>query len=153
MPLNPMRFVTASLFLFACGLVAGCGQTIITGEEKAPPTEVEKRLLAIGDAYVRATAKLQKPPANVNDLMPFLKQVGKPEELLKSPEDNKNFEIVFGSNLIGQKATGTEVPIVAFERTGKDGKRNVLRGDRETLLMTEAELRSAKFPDGYRLPF
>ena len=141
------------LAAFTLSAVAGCGTTATTGEEKPPPTEAQRRLIAIGDAYVRATAKLNRPPNNVNELIPFLKPIGKPEELLKSPEDNQNFEIVYGSMLIGSKATGSEMPIVAYEKSGKDGKRNVLRGVSDTLLMTATELKSAKFPDGYRLPF
>jgi hypothetical protein len=137
----------------ACLMACGCGAPSHTGEEVPPPTEAQKRLLIIGDAYVRATAKNGKPPQNLNDLLPFLKARGKPDELLRSPDDNQNFEIVYGSNLIGLKVTGSDVPIVAYERAGKGGQRNVLRGDRETLLMSESELRSAKYPDGYKPPF
>ena len=145
------------LFAFALALVcwcaAGCGNSTNTGEDAPPPTECQKRLIAIGKAYVGASAKNNKPPANVGELLPFLKEAGKPDELLKSPNDGQNFEIVYGCKILAIKETGSDVPIVAFERTGKNGERNVLRGNRETLLMSKSELKSGKFPDGYKFPF
>ncbi len=150
---QPMKAFAVVALATVVGLTAGCGSSENTGEELPPPTECQKRLLAIGRAYVDATASNGKPPQSVKDLTPFLKPIGKPEELLKSPDDNQNFVIVYGSNLIGLKATGSDRPIVAFEKTGTGGKRNVLRGSRETFIMSESELRSAKYPEGFKLPF
>lgn len=141
--------------LFSCILVCGCGNSANT-DDASPPNEVQKRLLAIGDAYVRATAEKGKPPQSINDLTAKLKlrkDLGKPEDMLRSPDDGQNFEIVFGVNLIGLKETGSDLPIVAFERTGKDGRRHVLRGDRDVQSLSESEIRAGKFPPGYKPPF
>ena len=42
---------------------------------------------------------------------------------------------------------------VAFEKTGKDGKRYALRGMNTVVQLTEAELKSSVFPEGYKFPF
>ena len=148
-----LRLFFAFALPLACWCAAGCGSAANNGEDAPPPTECQKRLIAIGKAYVGASAKNNRPPRNAADLLPFLKEAGKPDELLKSPDDGQNFEIVYGSSILALKETGSDVPIVAYERTGKNGQRNVLRGNRETLLMSESELKSGKFPEGYKFPF
>jgi hypothetical protein len=139
---------------------AGCGNGEPQFKEEPVPTECQKRLRIIGDTYVRATQKLNRPPNNLSEFMPTLKDyvkaqpsAGKADEILKSPNDGQLFEIVWGVMLLQLKDRGSDVPIVAFERVGANGERNVLRGSRETLLMSERELRSGKFPDGYKPPF
>jgi hypothetical protein len=118
-----------------------------------PPTPTAINLQAIGDAYVRATQRLTRPPANLNELLPSLKEHGKVEQLLRSPSDGVNFEIVWGIELRMLKARGSDVPIVAYERFGKDGLRHVLRGRSEVLLLSEGSLKAAKFPEDYKFPF
>jgi hypothetical protein len=128
---------------------AGCGSRT----PEAPPSEIEKKLDAIGDAYLRATVRLHKPPQNLDDLLPSLQEFGNPDDLLRSPDDNQPFEIVWGVELRRLKARGSDIPIIAFEKVGKDGKRHVLRGRSEVLRLTTGELKSARFPDGYNFPF
>jgi len=147
-----------SLVLSCLGL-AGCGNGEPQFKEEPVPTECQKRLRIIGDTYVRATQKLNRPPNNMTELMQSLKDYMKAqpslklEDVLKSPEDGQPFEIVWGVQLLQLKERGSDMPIVAFEKIGKNGERNVLRGNRDTILMSESELRSAKFPSGYKFPF
>jgi hypothetical protein len=154
------RWTAAFLTIASCCGMAGCGSDGTSPKELPPPTECQKRLLIIGDSYVRITQKLNRPPNNLTELTLALRDyaraqgsAGKVEDILKSPDDGQPFEIVWGVMLLQMKERGSDVPIVAFEKTGTNGQRNVLRGNRETLIMSERELRSAKFPSGYKLPF
>jgi hypothetical protein len=128
---------------------AGCGKTAPVRLETPTAENLEK----IGDAYLRATTRLGHPPTNLSELMADLKEQGPPAAILRSPNDGANFEIVWGVNLIRLKARGNDVPVIAFEKFGKDGKRYVLRGRSDVAELTEGELRSAQFPAGYTLPF
>jgi hypothetical protein len=132
------------LSLFAIG----CGKKEAPVDSPARPN-LEK----IGDAYVRATIQFNHPPNSLEELLPALKSHGNPDEILISPVDGQKFEIVWGVELRMLKAQGNEIPIVAYERTGKDGKRHVLRGRADVLLMDEKTLKGAKFPAGYTFPF
>ncbi len=85
--------------------------------------------------------------------MPYLEQQGNPAEILHSPNDDADFEIVWNVELRQLKAKGNDIPVVAYEKRGKDGKRFVLRGRSEILELTESSLKSATFPAGYNFPF
>jgi hypothetical protein len=130
-------------------LTAGCGKS-------SPPeytTPIERNLEHIGNAYLYATNRLTRPPQNLDELMPELKKQGSPDELLLSPNDGEKYEIVWGVELRGMKATGSDIPIIAYEKKGKGGTRYVLRGRREVLQMSASTLKAAKFPSGYQFPF
>ena len=139
------KFTLFILFLFFTCLI-GCG-------EEKPTMLIEDpthlALEKIGNAYIRA----EKPPQNINELLTVMKMCNFPKELLKSPNDGQEFVIVYGVNLRMLKATGNQVPIVAFEKMGKDGKRYVLRGQSSVSQLSDSELQTSKFPDGYKLPF
>ena len=150
-----MALLSRAVAFFAFALAAaGCGDGVRYVEPTTPPSENQQRLNYIGDAYLRSTMRLNRAPKSVAELAPTFKSLGlKGEDFLKSADDGKPFEIVWGSDLRSLQGSGSEIPIIAFERDGKDGKRHVLRGRSEVLLMSESELRSGKFPDGYKLPF
>ena len=136
-----------------CGLCAtfgasGCGKTPTT--EIASPTA--ENLHKLHDAYQRTNIRLGRPPLNLSELMPDLKQQGKPEEILRSPNDGADFEIVWGVSLVRLKERGNDVPVIAFEKRGKGGKRHVLRARDRVEELSESQLKSAKFPEGYTLP-
>jgi hypothetical protein len=135
--------------LLGCLVVLGCGSTT----QQEPPTPTHQNLQAIGDAYVRATQSFNRPPTSLNELLPSLRQHGKTDQLLRSPNDNTPFEIVWGIELRMLKATGNAVPIVAYERNGKDGLRYVLRGRSEVLHLSESALKGCTFPADYKFPF
>jgi hypothetical protein len=93
--------------------------------------------------------KLNRPPANAKELLPFVQEMGKPADILRSPNDGQDFVVVWGVELRKLKETGNAVPVVAYEKVGKDGKRHVLRGRADVVLMTDGELKGAVFPSGY----
>ena len=77
------------------------------------------------------------------------------KENLISPNDGEEFQIVWGVQVVNQNSKKNEVPVLAFEKRGKDGKRHrYLRGRlRISVLLTEEELKAAVCPPGYTLPF
>jgi hypothetical protein len=135
--------------LLGCLAGAGCGQSV----DFTPPSPTQRNLTNIGSAYTSATIRLNRPPANLEDLSPDLEKHGPTADLLRSPNDGELFELVWGVELRGLKAKGNEIPVIAYEKKGRDGKRHVLRGRSEVLLLTESQLKSARFPPGYTLPF
>lgn len=146
--------ITLAAVLAGSSFVAGCGSGSNVVEATVPASDTQRRLNSIGDAYQRASMRLNRAPKSVQDIAQGLKEQGlKLDETLKSADDGLPFEIVWGTDLRAIKGSGSDIPIVAFERQGKEGKRHVLRGRSEILLMTESEIRSGKFPDGYKPPF
>ncbi len=126
-------------------MLMGCG----TGDKPSAIT-TDPTIIAldkIGSAYIRGTPKTKA------ELLSIFKSCNHPKELLVSPSDGQEFIIVYGVELKGLKVTGAQLPIVAFEKSGKDGKRYALRGMNTVVQLTEAELKSSVFPDGYKFPF
>lgn len=140
-------------FLMLTMLVAvGCGG----GSPQTVPIQVDptrQQLERLGTAYLLTTARLNRPPAKLDELLPALKPLGPTEQTLRSLNDGQEFVIVWGVELRQMKAEGNNVPVVAFEKTGKQGQRYVLRGRDIVLQMGDAELRGSTFPAGYKLPF
>ena len=133
--------------LFLIFMLLGCG-----GQEKpsavtTEPTEIA--LNKLGAAYIRGTP----PPKTKAELLSIFKSCNHPKELLISPSDGQEFIIVYGVELKGLKVSGAQLPVVAFEKSGKDGKRYALRGMNTVVQLTEAQLKSSVFPDGYKFPF
>jgi hypothetical protein len=144
---TPPRGAAARLLLLGALAAAGCS----AGTPADPSDPTRQNLDKLGVAYLRATMKLNRPPANLKELMPLLQEFdrSKPEQILHSPNDGQDFVIVWGVELRKMMATGNAVPIVAYEKAGKDGKRYVLRGRADVVLMSDGELRGATFPSGY----
>ena len=123
----------------------------ITGcSDKPRVTEVPqayKNLMIIRDAYFKATDKLQRPPANREELLPYLKESGDPDEILKSANDGEEFVILYGVNY----RTVQLQPVTVYEKKGRNGKRLVLR-TKVIFTMNDEELKQAPFPPGQSAP-
>ena len=128
-------------------MLAGCGSGDKPSAITTDPTIIS--LDKLGGAYIRGTP----PPKTKAELLSIFKSCNHPKELLISPSDGQEFIIVYSVELKGLKVTGAQLPIVAFEKTGKDGKRYALRGMNTVVQLTEAELKSSVFPEGYKFPF
>ena len=126
-------------------MLAGCGSGDKPSTITTDPTIIA--LDKLGGAYIRGTPKTKA------ELLSIFKSCNHPKELLISPSDGQEFIIVYSVELKGLKVTGAQLPIVAFEKTGKDGKRYALRGMNTVVQLTEAELKSSVFPEGYKFPF
>lgn len=128
-------------------MLVGCGSGDKPSSITTDPTIIA--LDKLGGAYIRGTP----PPKTKAELLAIFKSCNHPKELLISPSDGQEFIIVYSVELKGLKVTGAQLPIVAFEKTGKDGKRYALRGMNTVVQLSEAELKSSVFPEGYKLPF
>jgi hypothetical protein len=98
--------------------LAGCSDRVKVTELP----QGEKNLRIIFRAYTQAAQRLGHSPKNTEELKPFLQEYGNPDELLISPNDGKPYVIVPGLNLKRQQSS----PVVAYEREGKDGKRQYI---------------------------
>jgi hypothetical protein len=127
----------------------GCGGTPEPIKEQAPPSF--KNLRAICSAYVKAEQSLDRPPENVNDLLPFIKEWGDPATILHSPDDGAEYKILYGVDILNQHPEDGKLPIIAYEQQGKDGSRYVLQV-RYVRRMTDEEFKQARFPPGYTAP-
>jgi hypothetical protein len=139
-----------------------CGCSSTTGK---PQPQSFFKLKLIGKAYARATDELGHPPQNKEELMKFLKPERDPdstettdnlwtaEQIMRSPTDNEEFVIHYGVDFreYDDAKSPAHVPVLAYEKNGKDGKRQVLRyrWPREA---TDEELANMKFPKGYQAP-
>jgi hypothetical protein len=111
------------LGLSGCSGCSGCGPQV----NVVPLTPAEDALKYIAMAYLDAHSELNRPPKNAEDLRPFLKRFGDPEQLLVSPNDGQPFVIVWGAdpNRGGPTEYMNMFPILAYEKQGAGGKRAV----------------------------
>lgn len=116
--------------------LAGCS-------ESGPRTDdAELNLRRIVQAYEQAS--FPRLPANVGDLKGQFKELGDkrdPEVILRSPRDGQPYVILFGRPLDSSNRT----TILAYEKSGKDGKRYVVMLSRDIKLLTEEEFAAANF--------
>ena len=121
------------------------------GCSSPPPAAVPmnpsfSNLRIIRTAYVRASQQLDRPPENLQELMPYLKEAGDPATILRSPDDGQDYKIVYGVDILHGEPG--HWPVIAYEqRGGADGKRFVLQG-REPQRLTEEEFKKASLPPG-----
>jgi hypothetical protein len=102
-------------------------------------------LQSIAKAYT-VTAIRVGPPTRVEDIMPVLKEIGDPQELLRSPRDGKPHIIVWGID-VGHPMTGrSSMPILAYEQVGKDGKRQAIDLTKKVTEYTAEEFARLKLP-------
>jgi hypothetical protein len=116
------RSLGLGLTVVLAGLT-GCG----SGPHVVPLTRAEKNLSSIAMAYADAHSRLGRPPKNADELKPFLKEFGNPEELLVSPNDHQPFVVVWGVDPTRGGPTDYRGmwPILAYERKGTGGQRAI----------------------------
>jgi hypothetical protein len=119
-------------------LFGGCSQEM---KQLAPP-DGANRLRQLNQAYSQATLALKRPPRNAQELRPYLEKMGNANDLMKSPRDNADYVIVWGTDPSKLTAGGGRAPIWMHEAHGQDGKRWVLEG-RFVRLLSDDEFRNA----------
>ena len=77
--------------------LAGCGQD----ENRVRLSEAEQELTYIALAYGEAHQRLGRGPKDADELKPFLKPFGDPENLLMSPNDGQPYVVVWKANPAG----------------------------------------------------
>jgi hypothetical protein len=92
-------------------------------KKPAELTQDEEAIKNVGLAYRDASSALRRGPANVNELKPYLKKYGDPDKLLVSANDGQPYEIVWRMMPLRPSKEAFSKPFLAYEKTGKDGKR------------------------------
>ena len=108
--------------LVAAAACCGCG----SGVDVVRMTAAEKELAYIATAYSDAHTKLGHGPKDAEELKPFLKAFGDPDDLLVSPNDKQPYIVVWNANPTGGPTQYQGMfPIVAYEKEGSGGRRAV----------------------------
>ena len=136
----------SAVILGLLALIGGCG----TEKPKEVPATYQN-LQAVSRAYMDYTDKQNRPPSNREELMTLLKERGDPATLLRSADDNEEFVILWNVDYRNNPNPEKGFPVIAYEKTGKNGKRHVLRV-RFIVQLTDEEFKNAPFPPGYKLP-
>src|SRR5262245_31848175 len=127
----------------ASGVLAGAGCSASRSQRALQELTEAENLTKIERAFDRAFQQQEQPPADAEQLKPFLRQFGDPEVLLRSPHDGEPYVIYWGVNF--RKASfESPATIIAHEKRGVNGKRYVLTvmGVRS---MTDEEFAGASF--------
>jgi hypothetical protein len=115
-------------------------------------SETEDHLYAFGKAYIQASVQLNRGPKSISEIKSFL-PADAPSDLLRSPNDGEEFVILWGVDFNKlPPVDGDPYYIGAYEKTGKNGKRYVLRFPIGVVSMTDDELKTARFPSGHKPP-
>lgn len=137
-----------------CLIGLGCGGTPEPVKQEA--NESYQHLKIIGAAYMHAISDLGHPPANVQELLPYIKYKGEggPTAALRSPNDGQEYKILWGVPMedLQQPDENGQYPVLAYEPQGKDGVHMVLVGSRYVKPMTDEQLQKASFPPGHKAP-
>jgi hypothetical protein len=113
---------TAGAHCLALLAVLGCSSAKGPGELRPE----EKAIVTVGLAYRDASAALKRGPANLEELTPYLKKYGDPDQLLVSPSDGQPYQIIWGLIPSRPAKSFQTQRLLAYEKSGKDGKRYAL---------------------------
>jgi hypothetical protein len=115
---------------------------------KPPPPQTADHLRKILQAFDLANYEKRRGPKDEDELKVYLKQlegVQDPDQWLRSPNDGQPYEIIWGVNLMDE----TDIKaIVAYEKQGVAGKRQVITVARIVREMSDAEFSEATFATG-----
>jgi hypothetical protein len=121
--------------------VTGCG------DAARVQTGTGEKLEQLSAVYRAATEKLRRPPANAEELKPFLKPGQALETLLTSPNDKQPHVVIWGADV----RTGMELKplVIAYEKEGSGGNRFVMTA-MGVFLMGPEDFKEANFPSGHK---
>jgi hypothetical protein len=135
---NAIAFVAACLIASALGCQSDT--------DKPPPPKDSNNLRGIIRYYVTATSNLRRPPKNMDELKAVLAGlVDDPSPYFRSTRDGEEYVVVWGLRLDSVPAD----TIIAYERTGVDGKRMVINRDGVAKEVSKEEFAGLKFPKGH----
>jgi hypothetical protein len=99
-------------------LVVGC-----SARNQEEPSKEEQAIVNVALAYRDASNALGRGPTNEQEIKPYLKKYGDPEQLLVSPNDGQPYQFTWGitPGRLTKSAVGRR--FLVHEKTGKNGKR------------------------------
>jgi hypothetical protein len=117
-----------------------------------PLTNSETNLKNIVLAYMDAHEQLHHPPKSAEELKPFLKRFGDPDQILVSPSDGQPYVVVWGADLSRGGPTPYQqmFPIFAYEKKGSDGRRAIVDTRGRPLTIPEEDLPKLTFVAGHK---
>jgi hypothetical protein len=123
---------------------SGCGKS---EPHVVPLSQSEKNLRDIVMAYMDAHEKLGRGPKNADELKPYLKEHGNPDEILVSPNDGEPYVIVWGVDPSRGGPTDYQGmwQIIAYEKKGSGGKRAVTDVRGRPLTVPDEDFPKLKF--------
>ena len=144
----PGLYRRLSLLLASSSLAAAvcsCSSVVVVDKPLEPAQE---RLMKIHVAYMRFSADQKRPPQNVDELKPFLAELGNADDILRSPRDGQPFVVCWGVDMTQPPASAAKsMPVVAYEKQGVNGRRYVLTAPfRKVEVLSDQEFRQASFP-------
>jgi hypothetical protein len=143
-----IRIEYGFVLVVACAtMFVGCRSGSTQVKEVDP---IITQLNSIGQAYIKATEKLGRPPKNADEIKPALQEVGDPDKILHSVIDGEEFVIVWGVDPRRTPPKDGALPVLAYEKRGVGGKRYVLQMPTRVIAMTDDELNKAYFPGGHK---
>jgi hypothetical protein len=135
-------------------LLAGLTGCFSSEPYVVPMTDSEKNLTNIVVAYTDALEELHRPPKNAEELKPFLKKYGDPDQLLTSPNDHEPYVVIWGVNPTRGGPTEYQQmwPVLAYERKGSGGKRAIVDIRGHPMLVPEEDMSKLTFAGGHKPP-
>ncbi len=112
----------------------------------------QERLLKIGSAYSQFCAKTKQAPTKPADLTPFLGPGPVPDDAFRSADDGQPFVVCWGVDLNKPTPWAKNLPVIAYEVTGRNGRRYVLSAMRTVAHLSDADFRASSFPPGHTVP-
>jgi hypothetical protein len=147
----------SSVWLKNCCLLAAISAVLLAfsgcgGDPEIPkiPNE-QQNILYILRAYCKFNGDQQRTPVTLDELKPLLKEFGDPEKIILSPRDGQPYVLVGGLD-ISRVPSGGVLPVVAYERKGVDGKRQVIDLRGSIRLLAPDEFKKLKFPSSHKPP-
>jgi hypothetical protein len=104
-------------------------------------------MVTVGQAYRDASAALKRGPKGIDELKPYLKKYGDPEQLLVSPNDGQPYHIVWGVTPSRPSQNAQKQRFLLYEQSGKGGKRYALDFMLRPHHLTDRELEEKLKPD------
>lgn len=140
---HPHCFIKWGVILVAA---VGCGgPTEETIEQRGASSD---NFRVIETAYRAALTESKRAPKNRKELAKHLPEGIDAEQLFISPQDDKPFVVVWGTDL---ETTSPEPVVYGYEAEGANGNRFVLT-TMGVMEMTDEDFSAAKFPDGHSPP-
>jgi hypothetical protein len=142
-----------SVFLLLTSLsAAGCSSATVGTQPEA-----FSQLRTIAQVYYQATDSLDRPPKGKDDLKEILKERGFQdiEAFYRSKNDGEEFVIFWDVDVREYNTRGKSsktMPVLAYEKNGKNGKRLVVQLRQYVHEVNDEEFASLPFPKGQKAP-
>ena len=124
-------------------LVIGCSSAKPNREELS---KEEQAILNVAQAYRDAADALRRGPNSEQEIKPYLKKYGDPDQLLVSPGDGQPYQFTWGVIPARPAKSAVGQRFLVYEKTGKDGKRYAVDIMLKVHHVSDSELANSQGP-------